>query len=253
MTTAMRKLVRGVGLALAFAATAHAQGYSPTAQQVLARARTAAGGAGWNRLAGWHETGRENGVGYEIWLDPLRYGMRLETHEPAGLRVHGFNGGGDWQIAPGGAVTGLDVTKLVSDTRTEAFFRTYGYFYPGRFDARGEYLGVRNAQNRAFDVVEVKPWGGKPRELWFDRRTHLLGRMVDRSGASPVIVQLSDYRKAGPVRVAFRFTLQDTGQPAAAQERQVESLAFTPVDRTLFSLPRATKATVEEEPFAAGR
>jgi hypothetical protein len=185
-------------------------------------------------------------------VGPLRYGMRVETHEPDGLRVHGFNGGGDWQIAPGGATTGVDVTKAISDTRTEAFFGSYGFFFPGRFDARGEYLGVRNAGGRGFDVVAVKPWGARPRELWFDRRTHLLARMVDRNGQRPVEIQLSDYHKVGPIRVAFRFTRRD-GDQSAVQQRQVESLAFAPVDRTLFSLPRPAVAAMADPPLTAAQ
>jgi hypothetical protein len=242
----LRKLSVTVGLALAcaaLAATAQAQGYSAAAQRVLERAIAASGGAAnWNLLRGWHETGRQGGARYETWLDPLRYGVRVETHEPAGLRVHGFNGAGDWQILPTGAVTGVVDHATLAEARTNAFFNVNGFFYPGRFDARGEFLGVRQSGGRAFDVLEVKPWGGKPRELWFDRRDHLLSRMVDRAGPRPVTVELSDYRRVGPVRVAFRFTTND-GNPADAQERQVDSLAFPPADRAMFSLPRPTAAS----------
>ncbi|MDB5477347.1 MAG: hypothetical protein JWP49_2858 [Phenylobacterium sp.] len=235
MTAAMRKLLAaGLGLALSvLAVQAHAQGYSRTAQRVLAEARQAAGGAAWNRLRGWHEVGRRGDQRYEAWLDPLRYGMRVETREPAGLAVHGFNGLGDWRIAASGAVTGIDVTRTVSQARTEAFYDVHGYFYPGRFDARGESLGVRRAQGRAFEVVMVKPWGAEPRELWFDAKTHLLARMVDRSGGRPVAISFSDYRKVGAVRVAFRMTEEDGGMV-----RELQSLDFTPIDRGRFSLPR---------------
>jgi hypothetical protein len=225
----------------AHAARSETIGYSPAAQKVLARARAAAGGAAWNRLRGWHETGRQGGLAYEAWLDPLRYGLRVETHEPAGLDVRGFNGPGDWRITPAGVVTGIDVTRVASDARTRAFFDVRGYFYPGRFDARGDYLGVRAWQGRSFEVVNVKPWGGEARELWFDRRTHLLARMVDRSGAKPVALQLSDYRAVGGVRVAFKITPEPDGGPAAfALEREIDSLDFRPADRTMFSLPRRT-------------
>lgn len=241
MNRPMRKLLLGFGLALAlatgFTASAVAQGYSPAAQRVLARARAAAGGSGWNLLRGWHETGRTDGVAYETWLDPLRYGMRVETREADGLHVHGFNGGGDWRIAPSGQTTGADIRGVISRTRTDAFFNVRGYFYPGRFDARGEYLGVRRFHGRGYDVVMVKPWAAEPRELWFDTRTHLLVRMVDRSGPKPTAVHFADYRKVGPVRVAFRvWTEGPSGVPVAV--RQVESLSFPPVDRNLFSLPR---------------
>lgn len=236
MTAAMRNplLAAGLGLALSvLAVQAHAQGYSRTAQQVLAQARAAAGGGAWNWLRGWHETGRLGDQRYEAWFDPLRYGMRVETRGPAGLAVRGFNGLGDWRIAASGAVTGVDVTRTVSAARTEAFYDGHGYFYPGRFDARGEFLGVRRAQGQAYEVVMVKPWGAQPRELWFDARTHLLARMVDRSGARPAAISFSDYRKVGALRVAFRMTEEGGGAV-----RQLESLDFAPVDRARFSLPR---------------
>jgi hypothetical protein len=232
----MRKFLSAAGLGLALslvAAQAGAQGYSRTAQRVLAQARAAAGGAAWNKLRGWHEVGRRDGLGYEAWLDPLRYGMRVETREPAGLAIHGFNGLGDWRITAAGAVTGVDVTKTVSAARTEAFYDVHGYFYPGRFDARGEYLGLRRLDGRAFEVVMVKPWGAEPRELWFDRKSHLLARLVDRGGPKPVVVSFSDYRKVGAVRVAFRIAGEDGGPV-----RELESLDFTPIDRARFSLPR---------------
>ena len=234
---------------LAVAAQAQAQGYSRTAQRVLAQARAAAGGKGWNSLRGWHEVGVQGGVGgglrYEAWLDPVRYGMRIETREPAGLSVRGFNGGGDWRISAAGAVTGVDVSKAINEARTEAFYRVHGYFYPGRFDARGDYVGVRRFQGQAFDVVTVKPWGAAPRELWFDRRTHLLGRMVDRSGAKLLAWALSDYRRVGAVRVAFRISAEP-GAGSTAEERVIETLEFAPVNRDLFSLPRPGAAATAD-------
>jgi opacity protein-like surface antigen len=237
----MRRLALAAALLISLSSAAQAAvGYSASAQRVLTQARAAAGGAGWNLLRGWHETGRRDGRRYEAWLDPVRYGLRVETHEPNGVAVHGFNGGGDWRISPTGQVTGADVRTLVSEGRTEAFFETRGYFYPGRFDARADLVGVRSFKGRSFDVVRVKPWGGTPRELWFDGTTHLLARMVDRSGGKPATIAFSDYRKVGPVRVAFRITDEMTGQV-----RELDAVDFATADRTRFSLPRQ-RAEVEE-------
>jgi hypothetical protein len=250
----MRKPIRFLlvaavmSLAAGAADAAQTIGYAPAAQRVLAQARQAAGGAGWDRLRGWHEVGRKAGVRYEAWIDPLRYGLRVEDHATAGLEVRGFNGAGEWRIRPTGAVTGVDVRTRPSAARTEAFFDVHGYFYPGRFDASADYLGVRKARGLAFDVVRVKPWGGTARELWFDRRTHLLARTVDRSGARPIALSLSDYRRVGDVRIAFRLTPED--EAAAGEARQVESLDFRPADRAVFSLPQPKAET--EAPIAAG-
>jgi hypothetical protein len=100
---------------------------------------------------------------------------------------------------------------------------------------------VRSFKGRSFDVVYVKPWGGTARELWFDRRTHLLGRMVDRSGARPAALAFFDYRKVGPVRIPFRVADETTGRI-----REIEAVDFAPADRTRFSLPRRTAAAEEQ-------
>jgi hypothetical protein len=201
-------------------------------------------------LRGWHETGRLGAVRYETWLDPIRYGLRVETYDPAGRRVQGFNGAGEWRILPSGWATGAADPATLAQVRTAAFFGGSFYFYPGRYDARGAYVGVRQVGDRAFDVLNIRPWGGSPRELWFDRRTHLLSRIVDRTGPRPVTVELSDYRRVGPVLVAFRHTIDD-GAPGGPGTRQMESLAFTPADRGIFSLPRPTAASPTAQQDAA--
>jgi hypothetical protein len=220
-------------------ARAPAQGYTRPAERVLTQARTASGGEGWSMLRGWHETGHEGAAPYEAWYDPLRYGMRVETREPAGKRAHGYNGQGDWQILPDGTTLADDDPAGVAATRTEAFFAAAGYFHRARFDARGELLGGRSDHGRSFDVVLVKPWGGNARDLWFDRHTHLLARMIDRSGPKPVTWQFSDYRKVGPVMVAFQITL-DRGEGPVVRHR--DAVVFAPSDRALFSLPRTVDA-----------
>ncbi|HEX7884645.1 MAG TPA: hypothetical protein VF474_01595, partial [Phenylobacterium sp.] len=98
-------------------------------------------------------------------------------------------------------------------------------------------VGVRRSEGRRFDVVKVQPNGGAPRELWFDRRTGLLGRMADRSGPQPTTVELGDYRRVGPMMVPFRITTVGGGLARPA-ERVLQAVEFKPADRAIFSLPR---------------
>jgi hypothetical protein len=229
---------------------AQAEGYSPAAQRVLGRAFAATGGKGWYMLRGWHETGRRGAVGYERWIDPVRYGLRVETREPpGGLHIEGFNGQAEWEVLPGGAITAVNDHVTLARARTEAFFAANCYFFPGRFDARGDYLGVRVLRGRTYEVVRVEPWNGEPRELWFDARSHLLARIIDRTGRRPAGLQVSDYRRVGPILVAFRFT-PEPGSPAGPPVRQLESLAFPPADRAAFSLDR-TQALAKVQQYAA--
>jgi hypothetical protein len=217
--------------------TGNLQGYSPAAKRVLAQARAASGGDGWSLLRGWHEIGHEGGAKYESWFDTLRYGMRVETRDASGLSVRGFNGQGAWRIQPSGAAAGVEERALVARARTEAFLGAYGFFYSGRFDAHGESLGVRQLRGRSFDVITVHPWDGTPRELWFDCSSHLLARIVDRSGPQAVTTELSDYRKVGPIKAAFHATIEGA-IPPGSQDIKVDSIVFTTAERELFSLPR---------------
>lgn len=238
LRTAMRLFPRALVLSLlvsCLALEARAQGYSPAAERVVARARAAAGGAAWYRLRGWRERGRQGGAAYERWIDPVRYGLRVETRAGEGLHVDGFNGQAVWQILPDGMTTAVNDHPALAQARTTAFFGADCFFYPGRFDVRGDYKGVRRSRGREYEVVEVQPWGGHARELWFDSRSHLLGRIVDRTGPRPQTLAVSDYRRVGPVLIAFRYT-PEPGASTGAAARQIDSVVLAPVDRELFSL-----------------
>ena len=230
-------LAFAVLLAIAgLAGQAQAQGYSRPAQRVISQAFAATGGSGWRLLRGWRETGVRDGVPYESWIDPVRYGLRIETQEADGLHIFGFNGQAVWRVMPSGAMTAVNDHEALAAARTEAFFAAGCWLFPGRFDARGDYVGVRRMRGRAYDVLRVQPWNGQPRELWFDQRSHLLARIVDPGAPRPA-VQVSDYRKVGPVLVAFRYA-PEGGGAGGLLVRQRETLAFTPSDRDLFSLNR---------------
>ncbi|MDP1600375.1 hypothetical protein [Phenylobacterium sp.] len=226
--------VASVAAAFCLGGSAQAQN-SPAAQRVLDRARAASGASGWNLLRGLHEVGVKGGEPYERWTDPLRYGDRTETMTAAGKHVQGYNGAAEWRILANGVITGSVDPAVVGRVRSDAFFGAYGYFYPSRFDLRSVHLGVRQSQGRSFDVLKIQPAGGKPRDLWFDRSTGLLGLVIDDAGGASVTVELSDYRRIGPVLVPFKAKSYG-GDLTIPQERIVERVDFIPADRSKFSL-----------------
>jgi hypothetical protein len=233
----LRRVLAALAVAAMFAGgVAHAQS-SPAAQRVLDKARAASGGAAWNKLRGLHETGHDGGQRYERWSDPVRYGARTETYTAAGKQVQGYNGAGEWRILANGAVTGSTDRDVLAEVRSDAFFGAYAYFYPSRFDVRGSLLGVRESRGRSFDVVRLQPVGGKARQLWFDRKTGLLGQMVEDRGGKPLTVEVSDYRRVDGVLAPFKFNTYGGDLPRP-RERVVEAIDFRPADRDLFSLPR---------------
>lgn len=230
----MRMFIAALAAALACAwgGLAEAQVTSAAARGVLDAARNASGGAAWNALRGLHETGTDDGVAFEAWRDPVRYGARTELATPAGRRVQGFNGQAHWRIDPDRTIRGGADQAGMAQARTAAFFGAYGFFYPSRFAANTAHLGVREARGRAHDVVRVEPMGGEARELWFDRRTRLLARMVDRTGGRPVTTEFSDYRRVGRLLLPFK-AVTDRGERATV--RQVQAADLDPADRARFS------------------
>ena len=230
-----RLLALALALATGSGGAALAQN-SPDAQRVFNRAREASGGSGWNLLHGWHEVGEDGGQRYERWLDPIRYGARTELATPGGKLLSGYNGAGEWRVLADGARTGSIAPEVLHQVRADTFFGVYGYFFPSRFDLRSSHVGVRQSQGRSFDVLRVQPAGGEPRELWFDRKTGLLGLIVEEAAPSPLTTEVSDYRKVGPVLVPHRFVTYGGGLPRP-RERKLQALDFRPADRGLFSLP----------------
>ena len=242
----MRRTLTAAAVLAAFALGGVAQAQnSPAAQQVVERARAASGGAkAWNALRGLHEVGEEGGAAYERWLDPLRYGMRVETPGPAAGEklVQGYNGAAEWRILSGGIKTGSDQGEMAARVRTEAFFASYGYFFPSRFDLRGSLLGVRQSQGRSYDVVSIQPAGGVPRELWFDRSNGLLGLMVEppMGGLPARTTEFSDYRRVAGVLAPHKLTILGGPQRVVRTLKHVDA---RPAERDRFSLPPPKTAT----------
>lgn len=225
--------------ALAVAAIAASAGAQPSAQGVLDKARQAQGGtAAWNGLRGLKLKGEEDGRPIELTVDLIRYGLRVEQAGRPDWKVQGYNGFGEWRILVDGQATGSQEAADLAEIRSDAYFASYGYFFPSRFEAQLTTVGVRQNGSRTFDAIKVEPAGGEPRELWFDRRTGQLAVIVDETGPRQGRTEYSDYRRVGALTVPFR-TYAYGGTHAASAEMKLQSVNAEAPDRALFSLPRA--------------
>ncbi|WP_068879077.1 MULTISPECIES: hypothetical protein [unclassified Phenylobacterium] len=206
---------------------------APAASEVLAAAKAASGGKAWDTLTGSYEKGTHGPVAYETWLDFQAYGTRMISVTPKGSREQGFDGVVAWRRAGSGPAERSSDAAAVREAVITAYVSNNGFFFPERFPAKADYL----RDEAGFDVVRVEPMGGRPLELWFDRRTHLLGRIVDYAGPQPVAVSLSDYRRVGDVLVAFRAVV--TGPSGTVlDEGKVDMVDHRPVDRSVFAPPK---------------
>jgi hypothetical protein len=235
----MRFMVRNIFLAALvlaispLAALADPAAADPAA--ILRAGKAASGGKAWDRVTGSRETGSHAATVYTTWLNYTRYGMRTESQGDGATTAQGFNGEVRWRVGKDKTVAASRDPAELREAITTAFFSNNGYFFPDRFPAASRYLRQAAEGDRTFDVIEVEPQGGRAAELWFDRTTHLIGRIADPHGPQPVTVDLSDFRKVGDVLVAFRGlvkapdgTVLDEGKVQTVEYLTLPAATFDP-------------------------
>jgi hypothetical protein len=173
----------------------------PTAARVLADMKSACGGAAWDGVKGWHETGTVDlpgrpSVPYEIWHDmrTLKTAMlnRVDGHV---IRQAGYNGAAYWQAGPDGKIEiGAEPVKLRRQRR-DAYLSSAGWFFPDRFPATIDLVGTQRLGGKVVDVLHISHEDADSFELWVERDTHHVRRIV----AGTEYANLSDYRMFGGV------------------------------------------------------
>jgi len=207
---------------------------------LLAQAKAASGGAAWDRLGGWHESGAaivgDAQGSYDTWCDLHRMGMTNHHVLGGAAQTRGFDGAVVWVVEGVGPVRASQAPQALATARQGAYVSAWGFFFPDRFPARRIYVGSATADGAEFDIIQATPEGGLPMELWIDRRTHLVTRMVDRSGPRTAVAVLSDFRMVSGVLTPFLVAESD-GDPKHTLELHIASVDFSPIDPTRFAPP----------------
>jgi hypothetical protein len=207
---------------------------------LLAQAKAASGGAAWDALGGWHESGTAI-VGaaqgsYDTWCGLHRMGM-TNHHVLAGVgQTRGFDGTTVWVRDDGGPARTTQTPQALATARQGAYVSAWGFFFPERFPAERLYIGAATVDGADFDIVQATPGEGLPMELWIDRKSHLVTRMVDRSGPRTAVAVLSDFRTVQGVLTPFLVAESD-GDPKHTLELHIGAIDFSPVDPARFAPP----------------
>ena len=223
------------------------------AEQVLARALAAAGGAAWARARTLHVEGRVHAGGlsgpYGQWveLESGRHAMRLSLG-PATM-AGGYDGVQAWQRSANGEVVVQDAEAGRRAAATDAWINARGWWFPERLVAAIESLGRREADGAVFDVLRCVPDGGQWIELWFDASSHLLARLVQEVLGKPSVRRFEDHREAGGLRLPFRIS-SGNGDPRFDRVTEIETVAIgEPAPAGAFDVPPQAFADVA---FLAG-
>jgi hypothetical protein len=233
-------LLAAFALVLMAAPAAAADDPAARGAELLAQAKAASGGANWDRLGGWHESGvaivGDAQGSYDTWCDLHRLGM-ANRHVLAGVaQSRGFDGATVWLVDATGAVRTTQTPQALAVARQGAYVSAWGFFFPDRFPAERIFIGTASADGADFDIVQATPDGGLPMELWIDRKSHLITRMVDRSGPRTAVAVMSDFRTLDGVVTPFLVAESD-GDPKHTLELHIATLDFGPIDPARFAPP----------------
>lgn len=239
----MKLLMVAYGLLATAAAAAPAGSTEGSAQTLLAQMKVACGGSAWDRVQSWHETGRVELAGgraieNEVWHDmhSLKSAMVGRINGKI-VRRAGFDGDTYWQVGPDGQVrTGTDPTGLRRQRR-DAYLSSFGWFFPERFSADIRLGTASSVNSPKLAVLHITPRDAESFDLWIDRDTHLVRRIV----AGSEYAELSEYKTFDGVCTAT-LGRQGNGDPKNEVTLHVVTVATTvPAPSTVFAPPPVPK------------
>jgi hypothetical protein len=210
----------------------------PAERALLAEMKAACGGAAWDRVQGWHETGRAElpggqSIAYEAWHDigTLRT-VYAQQAGPEAINLSGYDGTQLWRAAPGGQVERTSDPAVLRRKVRDFYVSSFAFFLPERFPATFALLGTRSHEGTDYDVLQVTPANADSVELWVNRATHRIGRIV----APGETAELSDYRDFDGLCTATTGR-QGDGDPAHAIVLHVEHVTLGPIPAARFAAP----------------
>ncbi len=216
--------------AAAFAAsiTYSSLAFAASPGEILDAYKTATGGGAWDgkvtmstefALAGYGLTGTGHAV------NDLKTG-RSESDYSMGPAsgANGYDGINPWQKDMSGTVTlqqGGDAHVLAVN---DAYRISGKWWQPDRGDAAIVDAGEKPCGAATCEVLTITPKGGKPFDAWFDSKTHLLTKTVEKQSSQTVTTTMSDYRPVDGVVLPYKILI-DQG----VGEKYLQTVTLTKV------------------------
>jgi Aspartyl protease len=148
--------------------------------------------------------------------------------------ANGFDGTHAWMRDISGTVTpeaGGDAVQLAVN---EAYRNSHTWWQKYRGGARIELAAPKQLGVNSFDILTITPVGGKRFEAWFDSRTHLLVRIVERQGFQLITTIYGDYRTTEGAMIAHKMVIDDGTGPDGLQTQTLLHANFGPAQPASF-------------------
>ncbi len=221
-------LAAPAGAAEALAAPA---GAAEAPAALIEAAKQAMGGAAWDKLVTWHESGKLTSGGldgtYESWADLTRLSDSGSFVLGPASGSAGWDGKEAWTTDSSKEVRVETSGEAVAQAIQDAYRSGYGFFFPQRFPATDEDAGDRQADGKTYLAVKVTPKDAEPFEIWFDPATHMIAREVQLTGAQPHTFIFADFAPVDGVTVPKKTIDRVGNDPKYDTATEVAALAFT--------------------------
>jgi len=176
-------------------------------QEILAKAKQAAGGTAWDPISSVYTksviatSGLKGTV--ESWEDVLTGRVFASFAIGPMTGAQGFDGKVVWSQDSSKQAKADEAQASREEAANEAYRRSMAYWYPHRAEGRVELLGGQAESGRTFEVMRMTPKDGRGFEVWVDAATFLFDRIIEKAALETRTTFLSDYRPVSGVKIPF--------------------------------------------------
>ena len=201
------------------------------AEALIDAAKSATGGAAWDKVTTWHESGTVavgglNGK-YESWMDLTSLHNSSQYSLGPSTGSNGWDGKRAWTTDSSREVRIETSRETVAQAIQDAYRSGYAFYFPKRFPAEREYAGTRSADGKTYEAVKITPAEAEPFEVWFDPATHRVAREVQLTGGMPHTFIVSDFASFGALRLPKKTIDRVGNNPKFDTVTQVSTIDFS--------------------------
>src|ERR1700730_2769211 len=151
---------------------------SGKAEEIIAASKAATGGANWDQIKTWQETGKivQGGLEgtYQAWVDFPKV-LTAEVFKLGPVKGSaGWNGKESWSTDSSDQLRIETSQAAIANAIKSAYQAGHVFYFPDRYPAELKYSGVKDDNGKLCDVIICQPKGSDPFEVWIDQSTHYL-------------------------------------------------------------------------------
>ncbi|HEY1638874.1 MAG TPA: retropepsin-like aspartic protease, partial [Rhizomicrobium sp.] len=236
-----------LALSLACALFAAAPALAATPVEILAANKAASGGAAWDSRLTLKTEYAYAGQGMTGWTrstNDLKQGRWVDEYQIGPLSGgNGFDGTVAWEREPSGTVTAQEGGEQRALAMNEGYRRANLWWRPDFGGADVAAAPEITDNGATYDPLTVAPKGGKPFTAWFDAKSHLLARIVEKQAALTVTTSLSDYHAVEGTQIPGKLLIDDGRGAKYIQILTFSKAEFGPaLDASVFAKPNVRVA-----------